>query len=151
MKTRRHNKILELIGNVPVNTQEELMRLLSKSGFRVTQATVSRDIKDLGLIKIIDRDTGGYKYSVEGQKKEDTALKFMSIFSTSVREIKNVNNMVVLKCYPGLAQGVCAAIDGIASENVAGTIAGDDTIFILTMGIAAAEKLVLEFKGLLND
>ena len=138
MKTQRQNKILEIIENNDVETQEQLAELLCKEGFVATQATVSRDIKELRLVKISsvgkDGKQGRSKYSQNSVKNEiDTRFteKFKSILSEMVIRISNAGHMVVLKTYPGMAQAACAAIDSLDISDIIGSLAGDDTIFIV--------------------
>lgn len=132
MKQSRHDKILELIRENEIGTQDLLLEMLKKSGFDVTQATVSRDIKELRLIKTLSKN-GEYTYSTTADKSEDNNLssKFENLFSESVIKIDYVMNQVVIKCYNGLANAVCAAMDAMRLENIVGTLAGDDTILVI--------------------
>ncbi len=130
MKSKRHAKILELIAEMEIDTQEELLRRLNENGFKVTQATVSRDIKELRLIKVQAAD--GYKYSTNAnQDSVDMSFKFHAVFSESVVKIDHAENMVVIRCYVGMANAACAALDSIQWQGVVGTIAGDDTILCI--------------------
>lgn len=131
MKSKRHAVILELVEKYSIDTQEELLRLLKLEGFDVTQATVSRDINELQLIKTLTAD-GTYRYSlsVSGVQQE-LKSKFSSILSDCVVSVDFALNTAVVKCHNGMAQAACAAIDGLKFDSVVGTIAGDDTIFIL--------------------
>lgn len=129
MKSKRHAKILELIVELEIDTQEELLKRLNENGFKVTQATVSRDIKELRLIKV-QSGSGGYKYSTNSSKENvDMSFKFHAVFSESVNNIDFAENIVVIHCYVGMANAACAALDSIHWDGVVGTIAGDDTIF----------------------
>lgn len=130
MKRNRHKAILELINEYDVATQEDLLVLLREKGFEVTQATVSRDIKELRLLKSLGNN-GVYRYSVE--KKEDTGYTGMleALFAGSLLSVDYAGNICVIKCSPGLANAACAAIDNMNVSEVVGTIAGDDTIFML--------------------
>lgn len=129
MKSKRHAKIMELIADFEIDTQEELLKKLNENGFRVTQATVSRDIKELRLVKVQSGD-GGYRYSVNTQREAvDMSFKFHAVFSESVTNIDCAENIVVIKCYVGMANAACAALDSIHWSGVVGTLAGDDTIF----------------------
>lgn len=148
MKTKRHSKILELIQDNTIDTQEELLRLLKRDGYDVTQATVSRDIKELRLIKIL-ASNGQYKYSTGKNETTDISVKFYSLFSDSVLNVEFAGNIVVLKCMVGMAQAVCAAMDSMHWDGVVGTLAGDDTIFILVRNENSAINLVSEFKKLI--
>ena len=132
MKEKRHIKILEIISEHEIDTQEGLLERLGECGFSVTQATVSRDIKELRLVKIQSAG-GGYKYSPDSSKDSvDMSFKFHAVFSESVNGIDCAENIVVIKCYVGMANAACAALDSIRWEGVVGTIAGDDTILCVT-------------------
>ena len=144
MKSKRHQEILRLIEAYSIDTQEELLSKLNESGFSATQSTVSRDIKELQLIKV--QTAGGYRYAVNARKESgDIAFKFHAVFSESVSAIDRAENIVVIKCYVGMANAACAALDSIRWDGMVGTIAGDDTIFCLMRtaegAIAFAEQL----------
>ncbi|MGN0444075.1 MAG: arginine repressor [Acutalibacteraceae bacterium] len=143
-KNYRQEKILSIIEEFDIGTQEELLDKLNESGFNVTQATVSRDIKALNLIKIQD-STGRYKYS-SVKKDGDSAEKYDAILSHSVISIDFAGNITVVKCYPGMANAACASIDALHFEKSIGSIAGDDTIFILNKTSEAAEELAQTIK-----
>ena len=145
MKTRRQTKILELIQKHSINTQEELLRILNENGFVVTQATVSRDIKELRLIKTLDSQ-GNYKYSPRQKDIAGISMKFQSIFYDTVTSIDRSDNLIVIKCLPGMAQGVCAALDSMSWDEILGTIAGDDTIFVATRNEDFAANLMEKLK-----
>lgn len=151
MKSKRHAKILELISEHDVETQEELLGMLNENGFKVTQATVSRDIKELRLIKV--QSTGkGYKYSVGSTRDSvDMSFKFHAVFAESVLQIDFAENMVVIKCYVGMANAACAALDSIQWKGVVGTIAGDDTILCVMRDTKSAIEFVRQLKKLLNQ
>lgn len=149
MKERRLAKILELIGKYSIDTQEELLRRLREEGFDVTQATVSRDIKELRLIKTLSAD-GKYQYTISQENPRDFSSKFYSLFSDSAIAVDYVRNTIVIKCLTGMANAVCAAMDLIEWEDIVGTLAGDDTIFVLTREDASAERLAVELKKMLR-
>ena len=130
MKKNRHEAILNLISQQDIGTQEELMQKLNDMGYKVTQATVSRDIKYLKLIKT-PVASGQYKYSYVNSDGEDFSGKYYSILSHSVTSVDYAGNMAVVKCYAGMANAACAAMDNLDIDNVVGTLAGDDTIFVL--------------------
>ena len=130
MKKNRHDTILSLIEKVNIGTQEELMVKLNEMGYKVTQATVSRDIKALKLVKT-PFEAGQYRYSVSTGEGEDNSGKFYSILSHSVTDVNFAGNMVAVKCFSGMAQAACAAIDSLMLDKIIGTLAGDDTIFVL--------------------
>ncbi len=131
MKSKRQRKIIEIIEKKAIATQEELALELEKNGFEVTQATVSRDIKELGLIKI-PAGNNTYKYGIPG----DTTLPFSEdLMRRRLREMVTgmdySENIVVLKTYPGNAHTVASLIDGAKWPEVIGTVAGDDTILLV--------------------
>lgn len=130
MKKNRHEAILSLIARQDIGTQEELMQKLNDLGYKVTQATVSRDIKYLKLIKT-PVASGQYKYSYVNSESEDFSGKYYSILSHSVTSVDYAGNMAVVKCFAGMANAACAAMDNLEIENIVGTLAGDDTIFVL--------------------
>lgn len=140
MKKKRHSMILKLIEMYAISTQEEMLERLEENGFSSTQATVSRDIKELRLVKQMDKN-GVYRY-VEGKSETEEYLsKFTTIFSHSVISTDYALNMVVIKCHVGMANAACAAFDNMEWEGLVGTIAGDDTIFALCRTEAAASEL----------
>ncbi len=148
MKKKRHAKILELIRTYPINTQEGLLEYLRAAEFDVTQATISRDIKELRLIKVQEAD-GQYRYSTGKSSNGDVGSKFHALFPDSVNTIDHAGNIVVIKCMVGMAQAVCAALDSLHWEGTVGTIAGDDTIFILVRSESNAAAMVAELKKLM--
>lgn len=145
MKTGRQQKILELISENNIETQEELLRLLRSCNYDVTQATVSRDIKELRLVKALD--TGGkYRYVSSQSDTPDLSSRFKSIFGDSVISVENGQNIVCVKCFTGMAQAVCTAMDSVQLEGVIGTLAGEDTIFVLCRNEGSAAALVGELR-----
>ncbi len=141
MKINRRDVILEIINDIAVSTQEQLIGLLSERGITVTQATLSRDIQQLSLVKLRD-ENGVYRYTLP-----PAAAVEKGIFSEAVVDVDYALNTIVLKCRAGMAQGTCAAIDSVRHEGVVGTIAGDDTIFILVRSEADAKKLAKKFRN----
>ncbi|AGL02003.1 arginine repressor [Desulfoscipio gibsoniae] len=131
MKTWRHKKILELIKEQEISTQEDLVVALQNAGFSVTQATVSRDIKELGLIKV-PGNTGISRYTVAGEpvnpRNED---RMKRLFRDSVVSLDYSENLIIIKTPPGEAQGVASTIDNAGWPEIIGTVAGDDTILII--------------------
>lgn len=151
MKAKRHAKILELINARPVDTQDELLTLLRENGFPVTQATVSRDIKELRLVKTLNVD-GKYHYTAHNDSPQtEISSKFLMIFSESVREIDSAGNILVIKCYTGMANAVCAALDALRWSGVVGTIAGDDTIFMVMRDDHNARELVAQLRKMMSS
>ncbi|NLK93624.1 MAG: arginine repressor [Clostridiales bacterium] len=149
MKSKRHIRILEIIKNKDVDTQEELAEELKKAGFDVTQATVSRDIKNLKLIKV-QGASGKYRY--EAPKTENTLVnkKLNSMISSLAVSVENIDKMVIIKTVSAGAAPVAEAIDSLDYKNIAGTIAGENTIFIIVRSIEAAEELVINIKKLIS-
>lgn len=148
MKIQRHAKILEIINTKDIETQEELADELKKSGMDVTQATVSRDIKELKLIKVLS-DKGTYKYATISQNEGLLSNKLVNVFSNTVINVENVQNFVVVKTLSGSGSAAAEAIDLMSFEGIAGTIAGDNTIFILTMNEEKAQDIVKKLKKML--
>lgn len=148
LKNNRQKLILEIIRSQNVQTQEALMQKLRQSGYSVTQATVSRDINSLRLIKVPD-GSGGYKYAESGMKSAAGTSKFLAMFTENVISVARGQNIVCLKCLTGMAQAVCAALDNVGRENIVGTLAGEDTVFLLCRTEKDAESLTDELQHLL--
>ncbi len=149
MKYSRHAMILEIIDNNEIETQEELANKLNGEGYKVTQATVSRDIKELRLIKVLTKD-GKYKYA--SIKHQDSMItdRFIKIFKDSVTSIDHAGNMIVIKTLPGAAQAAGAALDALDLKEVVGSLAGDDTIFIVVRSEDAIDEIKTVFKDMTN-
>ncbi|PYE51722.1 transcriptional regulator ArgR [Paenibacillus barcinonensis] len=130
MKGQRHIKIREIISQNEIETQDDLVEALRQSGFQVTQATVSRDIKELLLIKI-PMDDGRYKYSLPTDQRYNPIQKLKRALVDNFLHIDHTNNLVVMKCLPGTANSIAALLDNIEWTEVMGTICGDDTILII--------------------
>ncbi|MDD6989160.1 arginine repressor [Ruminococcus sp.] len=148
MKSRRHAKILDIIAEYPIETQDELLTRLKDEGYKATQATISRDIKDLRLVKTLSSD-GKYRYVSAAKNSTDIRSNFSSLFASSVNSIDFAQNIVVIKTLSGMAQAVCAALDSNDYKAVVGTIAGDDTIFIACRSSQLAVNLTEELKKLI--
>ena len=148
MKTRRQARILELIRENEIETQSDLLRMLKDDGFNVTQATVSRDIKEMRLIKLLDSN-GSYKYSSETAGNEEHQ-SHSYLFSTAVISVEHAHSLVVIKTQTGMAQAVCAALDSTERAGVLGSIAGDDTIFVATRADAVSASLVADIKKMMS-
>ncbi|MEF2920392.1 MAG: arginine repressor [Acutalibacteraceae bacterium] len=145
MKSRRQSALLEIIQEYDVDTQEELQEKLKERNFAVTQATISRDIKELKLVKT-PVGNGKYKYITGNKTGIDSMSTFNTLFKTAVISVDFAQNMIVVKTTSGMAQGVCAALDLIEWDGMLGSIAGDDTIFIVTSTGAKAATLASELK-----
>lgn len=131
MKYKRHSKILKIISQTDINTQEGITKALRDDGFNVTQATVSRDIKELGLIKVPTSD-GSYRYAVAASNISDITSKHLDIFSGAVKSVTCALHTVVIRTFTGAAPAVAASIDTAIGDEILGSIAGDDTILIIT-------------------
>lgn len=148
MKSRRQSALIDIIEKFDIDTQEELIEKLGERGFKVTQATVSRDIKELKILKI-PVDENQYKYIINNNTNLEDASAFSNLFKTAVLSVDFAQNMIVLKTTSGMAQGVCVAIDNVEWDGVLGTIAGDDTIFMVTSSTSRSASLSAELKKLM--
>ncbi len=144
----RREKILELIKEKNIQTQTELMKYLKIAGFNATQATISRDIKQLGLIKVAVKD-GSYKYIRSHQNKEYDN-KLLTMFREAVISIQKASDLIVLKTISGSANSACFTIDKLNINGVAGTLAGDDTIFVAIQSKDMQDKVFTELNNLLD-
>ena len=127
MKVNRHAKIIELIGKYHIETQEELADYLNREGFKVTQATVSRDIRDLKLTKI-PAENGKQKYALHQESGNGMSEKYIRILRDGYVSMDMAQNILVIKTVAGMAMAVCAALDAMKWTEIVGSIAGDDTI-----------------------
>ena len=150
MKTVRKMKILELIQTHDIETQDELLQQLKACGHNVTQATISRDIKELRLVKALN-ENGKYRYVASQADSADSAARFNAFFAEAVYSVSNGQNIVCIKCNVGMAQAVCASLDNMQWGGVVGTLAGDDTIFVLCVDEASAINMVDELKKLYSS
>ncbi|MBR0510441.1 MAG: arginine repressor [Clostridia bacterium] len=141
MKKNRQAIIAKLIEEKSIGTQDELLALLLDMGVNVTQATVSRDIKEMHIVKRADA-SGEYKYCLPARAAEQSRSKYLSILTGTVIHTDIAMNTVVIKCHVGTAQAACAALDSLNLQGIAGTLAGDDTIFALCY--TAAEAAVVK-------
>ena len=147
MKENRLETILQIISEKVILTQDELQAELKSRGFDVTQSTISRDIKRLRLVKGHDAK-GNYRY-ISSERAGDTGYDisyYRDMFSKSVISVEHSLNDIVIKCYNGLASSVCVAVDSVFSGRMLGTIAGDDTIFIIARSAEDAKSLANELK-----
>ena len=130
MKPGRQGVILEIIAEQDIETQHQLMQALAERGIKSTQATLSRDIKDMRLVKQLGPN-GNYRYvQTYDQAKDETQQKLRTIFQQSIQSFDLAQNILVLKTMPGLASAACAAIDGMQIDQLVGSLAGDDTAFL---------------------
>jgi len=149
MKDSRQAMILEIIAQENIETQEQLLNCLQARGIRCTQATISRDIKQLHLIKE-PAGQGVYKYAPSGNRaKLNVAEKLRTIFRECIVSIDYAQNIVVIKTMPGLANGACSALDNMDMNDIVGSLAGDDTALLVMRSTEAAELLCEEIKDML--
>ncbi len=150
MKNKRQLKILNLIKNEVITTQEELVERLEEEGIKVTQATVSRDIKKLGLIKIPDED-GGYKYARANQKSSSENKYWLKkMFNNLVADIDFSDNIILLKTVKGTAGGLGEALDNANWKNIIGSVAGDDTLLLIIKPADKTEDVFNNLKKLME-
>ncbi len=141
MKAQRHRKIIELISKYEIETQEDLVQSLRQENFEVTQATVSRDIRELQLIKVPLQD-GRYKYSLPAEQRMNSDDKLKRILEDNFVHIDAADNLVVMKCLPGTANAIGALIDNMEWEQLMGTICGDDTILMICRSGKQGKEIV---------
>lgn len=149
MKDSRQKKILDIISEKIVLTQDEIQKELNILGFNVTQSTVSRDIKELRIIKGHD-ENGVYRYiSIAPFANSDGGGKYNDLLKGSIIRVDSAMNDIVIKCRTGMASSAAVAIDSLFSEDMLGSVAGDDTIFIITKSIEKADELAAEIKNII--
>ena len=149
MKRARQNIILEIIAAKDIETQNQLMQALSELGVKSTQATLSRDIKELRLVKELTSD-GKYRYVAASRDEfTDFDLRLKKIFRECVTTYATAQNLLVIKTLPGLAPAACAALDGMEIDGLVGTLAGDDTAFLAMRDVESAEAFENEIEKLL--
>ena len=149
-RANRQLKILDIISKHDVDTQEELVDYLRSEGFAVTQATVSRDIKEMGIIKTLSSDGRHYKYAAQQPKEATAADKFLSMFKNTVISIKSSGNLIVLKTEAGSAGPAAELIDKLSYDEVLGVIAGDNTIFVAVDGLDHVDTIRRRLEDLLE-
>lgn len=140
-RVNRQLKILDIISKHDIDTQEELVDFLKKEGFNVTQATVSRDIKDMGILKTLAADGKHYKYAVQSSKENNTTDKYLSMFKNAILSIKSTGNLLVLKTEEASAGPVAQFLDKLEFEEILGVVAGENTVFVAIDDPAHGERL----------
>ena len=149
MKNDRQNMILEIISQENIETQEQLLSRLQARGISSTQATISRDIKQMHLVKE-PVGQGVYKYAVSGNRtKLNFAEKLRTIFRESITSVESAQNIVVVKTMPGLASAACAALDDMGITYMVGSLAGDDTAFLVMRDTDSAKDFCQEIREML--
>ena len=150
MKSQRQAKLLEIIANKNIETQEQLLAELQAEGFRGTQATISRDIKELRVVKELT-SLGNYRYTISASDLGSTfSARLNTIFRECVISFDYAQNIIVVRTLPGLASAAGSAIDAMNLHSIVGTLAGDDTVMIVMRDTNAAATLCGEIKSLLN-
>ena len=149
MKKKRHDMILEIIEKNEIETQGELAQMLRSSGFRVTQATVSRDIREMGLVKVAAAD-GKQKYEAARQVNEEQD-RFIRVLRDSVQSIDQAQNLLVIKTGSGMAMAAAAALDHLNFPEVVGSIAGDDTIMAAVRTVEDTTLLMEKIRRMLGE
>lgn len=152
MKKNRQEKILELISRYEIDTQDELIECLGREGFEVTQATVSRDIRELGIIKM-STERGTYKYAVSGAPHSGQRVQraLVSGLVDAVLSVSCAQNIIVVKTSPGMSSPVAVAIDAIDDARILGCVSGDDTIIIVATDSECARELGGKMKAMLSE
>ena len=149
MKIKRQAKIMEIISAMDIETQEQLLEELQKSGFKSTQATISRDIKELRIVKELT-SMGTYRYATSNKEVGGTfSARLNTIFRECVTSYAEAQNIIVIKTLPGLAPAACSALDSMRIDTLVGTLAGDDTAFLLMKDNPSADDLFREIEKLL--
>lgn len=150
MKPGRQSVILDIITHSNIETQRQLQEALLERGVKSTQATLSRDIKDMRLVKELGAN-GSYRYTVSGRSEsDDSRQRLQKILRESVSSYQTAMNILVIKTLPGLASAVCSALDGMTIEGLAGTIAGDDTAFLAMVSLETCDKLYHELESIIG-
>ena len=150
VQNARQEMIIKLIKEHDISTQEELTAKVKAAGFEATQATCSRDIKELGIIKITmpDKTT---KYAVLDRTGDVAPGRLLSVFANSLISVQSAMNMLVIKTLPGMAAAAASALDSMHLEDVVGTIAGDDTVFACATGPSEAQALVVTIRDMMES
>ncbi len=145
MKNVRQQKILELIDEYDIDTQEMMIDKLRELGINATQTTISRDIRELKLVKGMT-GKGEYKYIQPGVKKENNIPVLNSALTESVTRIEAAGNIVVVKTYPGMANALAVCVDSLEKPHIVGSVAGDDTILLVVRSEEVAKEVTRELK-----
>ncbi len=149
MKKGRQEKMLELISQYEIDTQDELIGRLREHGFDVTQATVSRDIRELKISKMTT-GKGTYRYVLPRYEQEESGFKLNTTLADSIVSVDYAGNLVVLKTRPGLANAVAVGIDSMNLPQILGCVAGDDTIMIVSRDESSADAMTAHFGDLMK-
>ena len=150
MKEKRQNKIREIIETKDIETQDELLSCLIQAGFLTTQATISRDIREMKLTKVSDGN-GKQKYTVLQNADTDVLVKYHQVLNAGILNIDYAENMIVIRTVSGMAMAVAAALDNMNLPGVMGCIAGDDTIFCAVRGSQYCKNVIAQIKKVASD
>lgn len=148
MRYARQNKILDIINSHEVETQDKLVEFLRKSGYQATQATISRDIKELQLIKTLS-SSGRYKYTAGAVPEQPLSERFVTIFKETIKSIDSSGNLIVIKTLSGCASAAAEAIDTMRFPHIVGSIAGDNTILLVINDPANVPTIVTQFNEMI--
>ena len=149
MKNGRQEKILELISKYEIETQDDMISRLRADGYNVTQATISRDMRELKLTKVLTA-RGSYKYVINHSRNHSNNVKLNNAVVDSIVSVNYSGNNIVLKTYPGLAQAVASGVDALNMHNILGCVGGDDTIIVVTVDEASARELSEKIRELMK-
>ena len=149
MKTTRQAAILEIIEQQPVETQEELAEQLRRRGIVVTQATVSRDIKELRLIKLLS-DKDGYRYAVSNKADSDLSTRLIRIFQETVLSIADAYNLIVVKTLSGSAHAASEAVDNLSWQEIVGSLAGDNTFVLIVRQVEEVPAVLERLRNMMK-
>ena len=150
MKNERQNRILELVSKYEIETQEDMMDRLRSEGYMVTQATVSRDLKELKLTKTLSAN-GNYRYCVSHGRTHTGNVRINNAMADSVLQVDYSMNNVVIKTYPGLAAAVASSIDAMNMHSIVGCVAGDDTIIIVSRDEKSSAEISTKLRELMKS
>lgn len=149
MRYSRQNKIIELINNYEIDTQEKLVTMLRECGYEVTQATISRDIKELQLVKTLT-SSGKYKYTIHKSQDLPVSERFVKIFRETITSVNASGNIVVVKTLSGCANAAGEAIDTSNFEHIIGSLAGDNTLLLIADSPDNVPKILEDFENMLH-
>ena len=149
MRYSRQNKILEIISNYEVETQDRLQELLNEAGYNVTKATISRDIKELQLVKGLSK-SGKYKYVAGNYQERPISDRFIKLFRETTLSWATAQNLIVVKTLSGCGNAAAEAIDCLELENVVGTVSGDNTMLIIVNNTENVKAITDKFESMIN-
>ena len=149
MKSERQNRIMELVSQFEIETQEDMMARLRAEGYTVTQATVSRDLKELKLTKALTA-RGTYRYCVAHGRPHVGTVRLNNAMADSILQVEYSLNNVVIKTYPGMAQAVASAVDALNMHSILGCVAGDDTIIVVARDAESSEEISRKLRELMK-